>query len=174
MRVSQALTHGQWLQLKITSVPLPPATSAIDSWRPSTLRIFTSRCGALSPSCNAVAGAASAAVSARAVKTIRPVIGPPLEPPDTRGLLECGVNLLLELRIGALAIDGIAQRAAAVVDQRHRQRARPVRVERIDELHVAPLLQVGREVDSLLAQKGQRLLRVAGEVARDQDQSQAA
>ena len=74
MRVSQAFDHGQWLQVKITSVPLLPATSAIDSSRPSTLRIFTSRCGAGSPSWSAAAGVASAAARPRAVTMDRMII----------------------------------------------------------------------------------------------------
>ena len=40
MRCSQSFANGQWLQVKITSVPAFPVTSAIDSILPSTFFIF--------------------------------------------------------------------------------------------------------------------------------------
>ena len=40
MRCSQPLANGQWLQVKTTSVPALPVTSAIDSSLPSTFFIF--------------------------------------------------------------------------------------------------------------------------------------
>ena len=74
MRCSQPLANGQWLQVKITSVPALPATSAIDTIFPSTFFIFAVAIGALDPSAIApLPSAASAAGAASASARLNPI-----------------------------------------------------------------------------------------------------
>ena len=65
MRFSQPRANGQWLQVKITSVPAFPVTSAIDIILPSTaFFIFTVAAGAFAPT-------ASGPVICRATAKVR-------------------------------------------------------------------------------------------------------
>src|SRR5690242_19806173 len=49
MRVCHILTHGQWLHMKMTSVPFLPAAPAMVTSDPSTLFMAASLIGAAAP-----------------------------------------------------------------------------------------------------------------------------
>ena len=68
MRCSQSLANGQWLQVKITSVPALPVTSAIDSILPSTFFILVvgHAAGAFAPRASGAATALAAGQGRRA------------------------------------------------------------------------------------------------------------
>ena len=73
MRCSQPLAKGQWLQVKITSVPALPATSAIETILPSTFFIFVVASGAFDPSASAPAPSAARTIPGATI----PVATPP-------------------------------------------------------------------------------------------------
>ena len=82
MRCSQSRANGQWLQVKITSVPALPVTSAIDSILPSTFFIF---------------------VFATAAGTFAPSARPPVLSPATGGARRRAVRTAIAITVAMLA-----------------------------------------------------------------------
>src|SRR5262245_14367699 len=143
MRVCQALTHGQWLHMKITMVPFLPAASASVISFSSTPVILVSAIGAAAPIAStapaaspagawasdvpAHATAATAIIHSDAMRFIlMSLLGSPRGDRLIHGLVEAG------LVRGAFPEGG--QSTAAVVHEGGRDRTRPFGIEGVDEI----------------------------------------
>ena len=151
MRCSQPLANGQWLQVKITSVPAFPATSAIDTILPSTFFILAVAIGALVPSAIAplpsaasAAGATSATARPNPIQIRASFMASSVVTSASR-LPPASCQLAAYFRIDVGERDRRQPRVQApsgsVEQEGRRQRAAPAWIQPIDELHVVVVLQ---------------------------------